>query len=166
MCWKCFQRLLEPIVAERQQLHMQGVAIPELVQGMQGVKLNQEEQQKDEQAKAGAGPRQLRQQSGGGSSSSGLQTSAAVADQGTRLQSQVEQYVRLRMLTRKDNMLRQHFAALFHGCLSWVQQARMRVCMVSRWLDVQAACPAWFFLGVQSQRHSHSCWWRMCQVCA
>lgn len=50
---------------------------------------------------------------------------------GAWLQAQREQLSRLRLLARKDTLLRGMMAAYMQGCLSLVQQAKLRVAMVS-----------------------------------
>lgn len=58
--------------------------------------------------------------------------SAAHSDQGARLQEQREQAAKLRVLSKKDSYLRGAMALYIQGCLSWVQQAKLRIAMVRR----------------------------------
>jgi hypothetical protein len=100
--WKFFQPLMAPIISERKQLHAEGVQVHQL---------------------AAAG--------------SGLQPSSASpalsihSGHGAGLQAQQEQASRLRMLARKDALLRGIMALYMQGCLSLLQQAKLRVAMVS-----------------------------------
>jgi hypothetical protein len=55
----------------------------------------------------------------------------AHSDHGARLQAQREQLSRLRLLGRKDMLLRGMMAVYMQGCLSLVQQAKLRIAMVS-----------------------------------
>ena len=57
-------------------------------------------------------------------------STAVQSGQGAVLQAQSEQLERLRMLSRKDIMLRSAMAGHFQGCLSLVQGAKLRICMV------------------------------------
>jgi hypothetical protein len=90
--WKFFQQLLAPIVAERKQLHSQGL------------------------------------QTVTEDSCSGPQHSS----QGAKLQAQREQAARLCLLSRKDALMRGTMCMFIQGCLSWVQQAKLRILMVRK----------------------------------
>jgi hypothetical protein len=48
-----------------------------------------------------------------------------------QLQAQCEQVARLKLLARKDGMVRGAMVCYLQGCLSWVQQAKLRILMVS-----------------------------------
>jgi hypothetical protein len=72
---------------------------------------------------------------GGASSSSGSGAGTGVfagnSRHGAQLQAQQEQVSEMRVLMRKDMLLRGAMAMHLQGCMSWRQQAKLRVMMVS-----------------------------------
>jgi hypothetical protein len=57
---------------------------------------------------------------------------AGTSSHGARLQAQQEQVSEMRVLMRKDMLLRGAMAMHLQGCMSWRQQAKLRVMMVSQ----------------------------------
>jgi hypothetical protein len=142
-----FQSLLLPLVAERKRLHAQGLGATTQPTPPHGPPAAAA-------AAAGGGADAAACNDGGGggaggqqavSSSSGSrgvgsvgaemlaqQVSSLELGRGAGLQAQREHLARMRLLMRKDIMLRGAMVAYMQGCLSWVQQAKLRICMVSR----------------------------------
>jgi len=114
--WGLFQRLLDPVIKQRQQLQSEGLKIP------------------------GHNDTADRPSTACLASSSALRDPSTDFDQATRLEQQRAQVARLRVVTAKDTMLRGAMATFLQGTLSWVQQARLRVLMVS---GTEPCCGTW-----------------------
>jgi hypothetical protein len=140
-----FQGLLLPLVAERKRLHAHGLAAtPSHEPGpAAAVAAAAAATAAAAAADAGGGAEHGGVAVSSSSSSGGVgplgaamlaqQASSVELGRGARLQAQRECLARMRLLMRKDLLLRGAMAVYMQGCLSWVQQAKLRICMVSRW---------------------------------
>jgi len=115
--WGLFEHLLAPIISERSKIQSQGVRIPRY--GGAGIQTTP--------------PAQSYGQVLGFRNAVTATEPVPVEeiDQGERLAQQRDQIERLEVLRKKDTMVRAALTAYLQGCLSWVQQARLRVHMVS-----------------------------------
>lgn len=110
--FKFFQQLLAPILAERKVLQAKGIVLPAAPAREASMRSHAAGQRATVGAVLLAGP-------------------AAHSGHGMQLQAQCEQVARLKVLARKDVMVRGAMVCYLQGCLSWVQQAKLRILMVS-----------------------------------